>query len=327
MPAPVGKLLLPIFWLFSGLVAVVARQRNKFYDKNPVVSDYPFRIVSIGNLGVGGTGKTPLGLLFAKRALESKLKVAILLRGYGSKEGFSDEAELYKKTLGVKHVFINPDRNASLRQVALQNYDLVLMDDAFQHRRAPRDLDIVVMDAKHVVLDDEVMPLGMLREPVEGLRRAQVLVMTRCESLSEIELDRLRARVRERFPRLNIIVARTKVSSIEACFSQLEFRPQAQAYLYSGLGDPQKFRETVLACGVLIVGESVFPDHHFLTEVEIESMVKQAQKLGAEVILTTAKDAVKLKQELVLPVFVVNIDFELEKEASCLRLVFKGEGI
>jgi tetraacyldisaccharide 4'-kinase len=306
--------LTPVYWVIVSL-------RNKKYDLLVTPQRGAARIVSIGNLGVGGTGKTPLCLWLLKRALKTEMKVAIFLRGYGSKNGVSDEAELYKEVLGTEHVYVNPSRCESLRKAEKQGYDLILMDDAFQHRKVHRDLDLVLSDATHFILDDSIMPLGTLREPISGLKRAQALVMTRCENQTVDQLQNKKKRLQQRFPHLYLVLAKTEVSQIVPLHNASPFQYQQKVFLFSGIGDPEKFRTSVKNQNIEVVGEKVFRDHHFITDEEIQQLEKQAISCGAEAFMTTAKDAVKIKSKANLPMYVLHIEFSIDEEQHFFEFV------
>ena len=244
-----------------------------------------------------------------------------MLRGYGAVNGISDEAELYKQVLGEEHVYVNSNRRESLNRSESKGYDLVLMDDAFQHRQVGRDLDVVVMDVNHSVLNDSVMPIGTLREPICGLNRAHSIVLTRCESLSTEKLSLEKRRLSSKFPHLELIEASTIVEGVKPLESTDKWNKDYKVFLFSGIGDPEKFKASVLACGMGIVGEEIFRDHHFITENEFEIMENKAKEMGAEALLTTTKDAVKIRIQSSLPIFTLNIELEISEETSFFNLV------
>lgn len=313
-----------MLWVLAFIYGFVIRIRNLKYDKLGIAAKYKLKVISIGNLGVGGTGKTPLGIKCALQAQSRDIKVAVLLRGYGSKDGMSDEAELYKRALGEEHVYINPNRKESLAIVESKGYDLALMDDAFQHRKVDRDIDLIVMDAKHSVLEDSLIPMGMLREPVVGLARAHVMIITRCESISNESLEKMKQSILDRFSHLKIYEARTVVKAISPTCLDDEWKSNNKVYLFSGIGDPAKFRDTAIGEGVNIVGESIFRDHHFLSDQEYSEMLLSAKAVNADCFLTTEKDAVKIDRKLGLPLFELGIDLEINSSEELSCELFKG---
>jgi len=313
-----------MLWLLALVYGFVVRIRNLKYDKLGIAAKYKLKVISIGNLGVGGTGKTPLGIKCALQAQSKNIKVAVLLRGYGSKDGVSDEAELYKRALGEEHVYINPNRRESLSVIEAKGYDLALMDDAFQHRKVDRDIDLIVMDAKHSVLEDSLIPLGMLREPIVGLSRAHVMVITRCESISSESLKKMTQSILDKFNHLKIYEARTMVKAVNPTCLGYEWENNYNVYLFSGIGDPTKFRDTAIREGVNIVGESIFRDHHFLSDQECSEMLLSAKAVGADCFLTTEKDAVKINRKLGLPLFELGIDLEINSSEELFLGLFEG---
>lgn len=303
------------------MYGVIVFSRNKIYDLLVTPTKSEVRVVSIGNLSVGGTGKTPMCLWILKKAMALDLKVAVFLRGYGSRDGISDEAELYGQVLGSSHVYVNPSRRESLRKVQNQNYDLILMDDAFQHRKVHRDIDLVLTDSTRFIMDDCLMPLGTLREPLRGLKRAHALVITRCENQTPEQLQLKKERVHHRFPHLYLTQAKTVVSHIQPFQDAFPWQSHLKVFLFSAIGDPEKFRFTVAGQKIHIVGERVFRDHHFISEDEIREMESVAVACGADAFMTTAKDAVKIPGNTTFPVYVLHVELSIDQEQDFFRMV------
>ena len=181
--------------------AWAVRRRNRRYDCGAkAVHRVDVPVISVGNLTLGGTGKTPMVEWIVRRFLAQGKKVGIISRGYGARGGPNDEArELAWKLPGVPHVQ-DPDRVAAARR-AIREFgcQVLVLDDAFQHRRIARDLDIVLLDALEPLGYEHVFPRGTLREPVEGLARADVVALSRADLLTAEQ----RAAIRDRVAKLS----------------------------------------------------------------------------------------------------------------------------
>src|SRR4029453_11169189 len=194
--------------------AAMVRAKNRRFDSGrgqPVRVDAP--VISVGNLTVGGTGKSPLVAWLAEWFQSRGTAVAIISRGYGAKEGQpNDEAlELAARLPDVPHLQ-NPDRVAAARHaLAAHPRHVLILDDAFQHRRIARDLDIVLLDALEPFGHERLLPRGLLREPVANLSRAHVVALSRADAVDETARDQIRERVREAAP--------------QAVWLELEHRP------------------------------------------------------------------------------------------------------
>jgi len=280
---------------------LAVRWRNHRYDtQRATIHRVPVPVVSIGNLTLGGTGKTPMVEWLARWFSGRQVRVALLSRGYGAANGEeNDEArELKEKLPHVPHLQ-NPDRVAAARQ-AIDQFDAqaILLDDAFQHRRLARDLDIVLLDALEPFGFDHVFPRGTLREPVAGLRRAQVVVLSRADILPPPEREAIRRQVDRYAP------AATWAEVVHAPRTLLAASGQEQPLgslrgqrvaAFAGLGNPAGFRHTLQTCGYQVVDFREFPDHHRYGPAELESLAAWAARLDGAAVVWTHKDLVKLK--------------------------------
>jgi tetraacyldisaccharide 4'-kinase len=305
-------MLWPVLVGLSRLYGLGVVCRNIYYSQTT-----PYRskckTLSLGNLSSGGTGKTPLGLAMARHLTQKGYRVALVLRGYAAKGGISDEVQLYRKALGAEAVFVGADRQASLRQVDAAGYDVAILDDAFQHRRVHRDVNVVLLDSTHLPWDDHLLPWGFLREGCGALGRADIVMLTRTEQLSAIELKIAKQTLAKKFAKEKTFEVRTEVANI----SDLKGKPSNSSldqpyYLVSAIGHPQNFKVSAQNFGVKVVGEHWFPDHHHFSKAEQLECLKQAQALGAQGVLLTSKDAVKWTETG--PVFVLNIEAKVPKE-------------
>jgi tetraacyldisaccharide 4'-kinase len=228
--------------------------------------------------------------------------VAIVSRGYRATAGGSnDEAlELRQSLPDVPHVQ-NPDRVTAARAAIEQHgCDLILLDDGFQHRRLARDLDIVLLDALEPFGFDHVFPRGTLREPVRGLRRADVVCLTRADVLAPSVREAIRHRVAEIAPRATWCELTHAPSGLLAAAGgrqSLETLRGRRVAAFCGIGNPAGFRHTLAAAGCEVVGWREFPDHHSFSQADIAELADSAERTGADLVVCTHKDLVKLNRD------------------------------
>jgi tetraacyldisaccharide 4'-kinase len=317
-PGVVAHLLRFGLWLAQGPYVAVVRWRNRRYDTRPQLTHrVGVPVVSVGNLSLGGTGKTPMVEWIARWFRRHDVRVTIISRGYGAEAGAkNDEAlELEQRLPDVPHLQ-NPDRVAAA-QTAIEELDcqLILLDDAFQHRRIGRDLDIVLLDALEPFGFEHVFPRGTLREPVAGIARADAVLLSRADMLKQPDRDQIRDRVRRHAPAVVWIEAthapRRLINSSgrEAPLDRLSDRPLAA---FCGIGNPAGFRHTLETCGWRVAGFREFPDHHRYERRDIESLTDWADKIGADAVVCTCKDLVKLGVDSLGPHPLWAIDIGLE---------------
>ena len=269
------------------------------------------KVISIGNITVGGTGKTPLVIWLYKEITEnSKLKTqnykcAILTRGYKATQNsrlktqnYTDEPAIFLQRCPQAKVIVNPDRVAAAAE-AVDKFgaEVLIMDDGFQHRRLARDLDIVTIDATRPFGYGRLLPAGLLREPVTALARADAVVITRCDQTQEAELAELEQKLRQ--INSNMIIARSIHAPICAASAEgkkisLENLKGRKVFAFCGIGNPQAFLNTISMLGCELVGHRVYDDHHYYDSDDVASIYEQAMCSKAELILTTHKDWTKI---------------------------------
>jgi len=277
------------------------RWRNWRYDRGKAKihrADVP--VVSVGNLTLGGTGKTPMVEWLARWFHQRHVRTALVSRGYGANaDSVNDEAlELEQRLPDVPHVQ-NPNRVEAARTAAEKfQCQLVLLDDAFQHRRIARDLDIVLIDAVEPFGFGHVFPRGTLREPLAGLGRADVVALSRADMADDDQRKAIRCQVLRHAPEAVWIETGHRPRCLlsteldESPLSSLAGRPVAA---FCGIGNPQGFRHTLASCGYQVEAFREFPDHHPYNRDDVQSLIAWSDSFGdAVAVLCTHKDLVKL---------------------------------
>jgi tetraacyldisaccharide 4'-kinase len=324
-----ASLLRGLLFGFSVPYRMAMGLRNCFYDrKMRAVHSVDCRVISVGNLTTGGAGKTPLVECIARRVLARTDKVAIVSRGYGSGDGEkSDEQMMLCENLpAVPHV-TGADR-VVCAVVARRKHDarVVILDDAFQHRRLGRDLDIVTIDAINPFGFGHVLPRGLLRESPRSLARADVVVITRSALVSPEELAAVEKDVARLAPDALVVHAVEEVTLLEPLAGPADSFPLdavagKRAVAFCGLGNPDAFRRTVSKLGVRLAAFLVFADHHRYRDDHLRAIDSVARSENVDVILTTQKDRVRLPAgfDWQKPVLVVKMEMRLTKNANAFN--------
>ncbi len=303
-------------------------------------------VISVGNLTVGGTGKTPMVEWLARAAASENRRVCILTRGYGrsdarhrvvvsdgqqlladARSGGDEPRELAERLLNANVAVVSDADRAGAAQWARQHLgsNAFILDDGFQHLRLWRDLDLVLLDATRPWGGDHLLPRGRLREPLRGLRRADAVIVTRAELADDLDaLCRKAARLSGGRP---LFTARTRTVRLRPLLAaqgdEADATLRAQLFAaFCAVGNPQAFFAHAAKDGLALTGTRAFPDHHAYTQANVDSCVREAQRNGAHALLTTAKDAVKLHGlNFALPCFVLEIEFTLDESAALLSLL------
>lgn len=253
----------------------------------------PLKVVSVGNMTLGGTGKTPFTIMLSKIIREElKREACVLIRGYGW-----DEQAMLKKSLPDTPILVGEDRARSAdRAVKLYGSSVAVLDDGFQHWELARDLDIVLVDAGEPFGNGSLVPRGVLREPKSALRRADLVVLTKVDKKT-VDLGAVRREVAA----VNSAAGFLEASHVPKRF----YEPRARRDLplaavrgrrvlcVSGIGDPPYFEETVKGLGAVVAGHLAYQDHHDYREKDRAAIAARAAAVSAEMIVTTEKDAVK----------------------------------
>ncbi|MDJ0522799.1 MAG: tetraacyldisaccharide 4'-kinase [Planctomycetota bacterium] len=303
--ARAGLRVLSLGW---ALGAWIGRVPYALGLRRPVRLDVP--VISVGNIAVGGTGKTPFVAWLAARLRANGRTPGILARGYGgplAEQALNDEGLVLRYVLGEDvPQQQDPDRVRGGRALLARHpeVDVILLDDGFQHRRLARDLDIVLLDAMEPFGFGHLLPRGRLRERPAALGRAGATVLTRTERVPAPTADVAAARI-ERLAGRPPARART-VLAARGLRDELD---GATVFAVCGIGNPRGFLGTLDDLGARVVGRRVLRDHEVMPESSWADIVGEARETGAECIVTTRKDAVKYDS---LPAEVVVIDVETE---------------
>ncbi len=328
------------------LYDLVTRLRNRFFDLGLLKSvSSPTPSIVVGNLSVGGTGKTPM-VEFLIRILRKERKIAVLSRGYGRKtKGFlqaspmvspdeiGDEPfQIYQKFGDEIAVFVGEDREAALDQIAANHNspDLVILDDAFQHRYVTGKLNILLTTYQRPFYSDFLLPMGRLRETRDGAKRADIIIVTKCpQELSTAERNTMERSLKAHCLR-NTLVIFSSISYGEPCplIGISIFSPKV--ILLTGLANDRPLVEYVREKYELLEVMS-YPDHHNYVRADFDKMraiVKQHASQNP-VVLTTEKDAVKVKSYAPkgfleeIPIFVLPIEVSFSKtdELALVELI------
>ena len=297
--------------------------RNRAFEagiKAIVRVDIP--VVAIGNLTTGGTGKTPIVAAVVKLLQQQGHRPGIVSRGYGAdSSGVNDEKRVLDVLCpGVPHLQ-KPDRVAAAKKL-IEEYDatVVVLDDAFQHRRIHRDMNIVLIDATDPFGHDFLLPRGLLRESINGLKRADVVLITRADQVEEAEIARIKSVINKQNPRLAGHIATVSFQPTGLVSAAGELVPataveKKDVTVLTAIGNPSAFVRTCEQIRANVVSERIFPDHHQYSKIELDEVVMAANNSGNTPILTTLKDLVKIPPEY-STVMAVLIEAKIESASS-----------
>ena len=308
----------------SKLYGCVINVRNVLYTTGLFrVHRVKSTVISIGNITTGGTGKTPMVIwlynyLMEKHASsESDYPIVILTRGYkavdskDSRDGKClDEPAALGQLCPNAKVIINADRVAGAKQAVEEfNTKIIITDDCFQHRRLARDVDIVMIDVTQpfgilrsslsrlgALEKGRLLPAGFLREPLEGLKRADAVILTRSDQVGSLELKQIKGNLIAENPTMviaNSVHAPVSAKMLDGKEVSLEELSNKKIFGFCGIGNPHAFFDTIKKVGAKVVGSRIFDDHYHYSEADIKLIFKEARERNAEMVLTTHKDWTK----------------------------------
>lgn len=324
--------------VYGGLV----RARNAGYNTGVLRTHrLGCRVVCVGNLTLGGTGKTPTVMALVAAAGAAGVRACVVLRGYGRRRhgvlvvsdgrgnqgdwrDVGDEAALLADHLPGVPVVVGEDRVAAGR-LAVERFrpHVIFLDDGFQHRRLHRDADLVLIAVSDLLGGARLFPRGRLREPVAELRRAHAILVTRADEAAD--LDTVYRRLQSLAPACPIgravirpVRLRTLGTTRESPLAEIRAR---RVLAVSGIGNPESFHRTLENLGANVSERLLYPDHHDFTDADCRDMGEAARRCAAEWIVTTDKDAVRLEGRRVAgwPVVAVEIALEIADGAQALE--------
>lgn len=309
--------------------------RNRLYDAGVLPARrLPRPVISIGNITTGGTGKTPMVRWLAERLRADGRRLAVLSRGYRSSAATPpDELTMLDRALNSEDrpriwVRANPDRQAAGLSLLREHpqIDLFVLDDAFQHRRLARDLDVVLVSALEPFGFGRVLPRGLLREPLSGLGRAHAIVIMHADEVALDRLTAIEARVRRHSPNAPVYRARHVQTGLRPSADSASGAPEypmdqllRQKFLaFAGIGNPQAFARSLGRFSDRYLGHRWFRDHHTYTREDLEDLQSAARTAGADVLVTTEKDWVKVSglthPEDGVPIWRIDLQIEFMQE-------------
>ena len=310
----------------STLYCAATRTRNFLYDRGVFNrAKMPCPVISVGNVTAGGTGKTPMVEFIARHLMDAGKKVVVLSRGYRAQPGddgpCNDEARMLAENLpGLVHVQNKHRAAAGFRACREHNPDCILLDDGFQHRQVRRDCDIVLFDATNPFGYRHLLPRGLLREPVSAARRAHCAVVTKSDEVPHTQLESLIDSIARVAPGARVFTARYTPGAVEPITAE-DALPLAdlagkRVLGFCGIGAPNSFRATLENLGCEIAAFVEFDDHHDYCERDATRLTRKFKALGAEVALTTHKDAVKLRKLDIPQAYALKVKTTVDDEAA-----------
>ncbi len=297
--------------------------------------------ISVGNLTLGGTGKTPMVMAIAREAVQRDLKTCILTRGYKGRAkslivscGRGPEAdwtetgdEAYLMARKLKDVWVVKDSNRYRGGLLAGKKDLYILDDGFQHWALHRDLDIVLIDGTNPFGNGRLLPFGPLREPPDALKRASLVVITKTHQPDQ----KLIEKIKSINPDIKIFTGNiepVEFKDLQGNTYPLEALNGRRVFVFSGIGNPGAFHKTLQDLGVYIAGARTFRDHHAYSLDEIKRILRKAKRAEVEAIITTEKDILKLedllKDNTEVKIYSLSIEMKVTPHQEFFDLIFKN---
>lgn len=346
-----------LLWLPAKAYELAVRLRVAAYETEYLKSKrLDAVVISVGNITVGGTGKTPMVELIARYVKSEDYSVAILTRGYGRKSKgmralnggdagsdkdagslaraalfreFGDEPLMLARALPDIPIVINKDRYEGGRWAADKlGAEILVLDDAYQHLALARDLNILLIDATDPFGGFEMVPFGRLREPLYGIKRADAVIITRADR--PFDQAQTNAIIRhfcpDKVPVMHVysVIAGLRHIATGEKYETNQFAGW-NAALMCGIGNPEAFAADVLQIGINIVSENFFPDHYAFTQEDLERVTNEARSAGADLIITTEKDAVRLEglKQGEVPLYSAELEIQSDDEVRLKSLLLR----
>ena len=337
-----------ILYAISLLYRLIINLRNWLYDHKIFREvKLPCPVISVGNITVGGTGKTPCVIWLSRMLSEQGFKPAVLSRGYGSKNSqpvnivsdgnnilasiaiAGDEPYLIARSLQGIPVITGPKRILT-GKTAIDNFgaNILICDDAFQHRQIFRDINIVLLDSQQPLGNGYMLPRGSLREPLAALRRADAFILTRTNETAKINIITGKiAEVR------NIPVFGSSHRPVDIikgdCSVQLPLAELKgkKVCAFAGIAQPDSFRKAIKATGAQIISFDIFPDHHCYRPKELKNIRNNFLKANADLLITTEKDGMRLREftEFLNDIYLLRIELAIVPDENSLKNFILGK--
>ena len=341
-PVKIIALILSFFYL------IIINFRNWLYD-HKIFKEIKLScpVISVGNISVGGTGKTPCVIMLAQMLKKYGFQPAVISRGYGGRnispanivsdgdkiildsETAGDEPSLIANALKGVPVITGTKRRTT-GQVAIDKFgaDVLLCDDAMQHRQIFRDINLVLLDSKGFQGNYHVLPRGKLREPIKEIRRAGAILLTHADE--EVKID---AKIEELIKTEKIPVFRSIhqpediINSDESVRKPVSELKGKKVSAFCGIANPDSFKKTLLAAQVHLLSFDIFTDHHRYSEKEIEELKTVFIKSDADYLVTTEKDAMRLQNHsaFLKSLFILRVKMEIKPSVQSFENFIMGE--
>lgn len=323
----------------SLIYALGVRVRNFLYDQGMLPSkSLPCRVISIGNLTLGGTGKTPMTVWLANLLKDAGFRPVVISRGYQGRaertggivsdgerilagpDIAGDEPFLMAETLKGVPVLVGADRfRSGITAHEKFSPDVILLDDGFQHRRLKRDLDIVLVDAGSFFGNGRLLPRGVLREPVSAISRADLLILTRCEKSAGQAARKLALAAPGKpvfqsahAPYVSgLATGGASAGVLAGGMPGLSDLKKFRVFAFSGIAKNKEFLRTVEKFAGSVAGMMTFDDHHCYTDADFQKIGHQARQCGADCLVTTEKDYVKIAGRFQTPMNTVVVGIRI----------------
>jgi len=347
-----------LLWLPAKLYELAVRLRVAAYETQYLKQKrLDAVVISIGNIVLGGTGKTPMVEYVARYIKSEDHSVAVLTRGYGressgmrvlndtrrsadvaqageaaranSHQEYGDEPLMLARALGNVPVIINKNRYEGGRWAEREvGAEILVLDDAYQHLALARDLNILLLDATDPFGGFEMAPFGRLREPLYGIKRADAIIVTRADR--PFDQGQVNAIIKyfcgDKVPVMYVYSSITRLRHIETgeIYEAKQFAGWNAAVM-CGVGNPRAFAEDILQFGMNIVSENFFPDHHAFRQEDLERVTQAATETGADAIVTTEKDAVRLEGFKLgdVPVYAAQLEIQSDDDVRLKSLLLR----
>lgn len=309
---------IPLFFL-SLIYRLLLVFRKGLYSFSLLkVRDLPCKVISVGNLTLGGSGKTPFVAYLAEKLREKGYRVAVLSRGYKRKVGrgvdivsdgerillapdeSGDEPYMLARRLREIPVVVGKNRyEAGLTAIRELHSDILILDDGFQHFSLKRDVDILLSDATQSFSTLRIFPSGILREPLDAINRADIILFTRCQPCYDTEPGYPGKSIRDDAPLYHsfiepfeLVALSKNVKKDVACLANRKI------LAFCGIGNPESFRSTLLSLGADIRSFLAFPDHHSFSKEDMKKIHRLSLEENVDMVITTEKDGIRLLERL-----------------------------